>query len=239
MSEKTDEEDDLEFQQADAGLLFRTEMWVTNAFLGYWPYLLGGVVVILLCFLLYGQYSAWVVSDQRASSQAIYEQIDDLPSLERIGPGRAFGQALPEGTDLAERASKLEEVAEESRATARVEALLKAAELYRLADDAEAQRKVLEKAEGDANGVLAYGVQTSLANLELEAGDGDAAITRLRKLADRSDALGQQATLDLGRALETLDRDEEARKVYENFEEQWPDSSRLDEVRERKKAVAG
>ncbi|MEO0495738.1 MAG: hypothetical protein AAF081_20210, partial [Actinomycetota bacterium] len=101
------------------------------------------------------------------------------------------------------------------------------------------QRRVLEMAEADAEGVLAYGVQSSLATLELEAGKGDAAVDRLRELADRKDVLGEQASLDLGRVLETLDRNEEARKVYDAFETQWPESTRLDEVREHKKALAG
>jgi len=236
---ETDEEDDLEFQQADAGLLFRAEMWATNAFLGYWRHLLAGLVVILLGFLLYGQYTAWVVSDQRGASQQIEQALGDLPPLDRIGPGRVFGQPLPDDTDLAETAEELEAIAENSRDAARVEALLKAAELYRLEGDAEGQRRVLEAAVADAEGVFAYGVQSSLANLDLEEGEGDAAVARLRELADREDVLGEQATLDLGRVLETLDRDEEAREVYEAFETQWPESSRLDEVRERKKALAG
>lgn len=238
MSE-TDEEDDLEFQQADAGMLFRAEMWATNAFLGYWQYLLAGLVVVLLGFLIYGQYTAWVENDQRASSERIYQATKDLPPLEMIGPQRAFGQPLPPKVDLPGIAAQLEQIAGESRAAARVEALLKAAEIYRLAEDPEGERRALTAAEDSAEGVLAYGVESSLANLDLEAGDEDAAIARLRKLAERKDILGQQAMLDLARAYETSERIEEARKVYDTFETQWPESSRLDEVRERKKALAG
>ncbi|MEM6925447.1 MAG: tetratricopeptide repeat protein [Myxococcota bacterium] len=236
---ETDEEDDLEFQQADAGLLFRAEMWATNAFLGYWRHLVAGLVVVLLGFLLWGQYTAWVVSDQRSASQQIHQALGDLPPLDRIGPGRAFGQELADGADLAKTAGELEKVAEDSRGAAHTEALLKAAELYRLAGKPDDQRRVLETAEADAEGVLAYGVQSSLATLDLEAGNGDAAVDRLRGLADRADVLGEQASLDLGRVLETLERDEEARQVYDAFESQWPESTRLDEVRERKKALAG
>jgi len=236
---ETDEEDDLEFQQADAGLLFRSEMWVTNAFLGYWKHLLAGLVVILLGFLLWGQYTAWVESDQRTSSQLIQQATTELPSLDRLGPTRAFGGAEHDDEDLAEAAAELEEVAGESRGAARTEALLKAAELYRLVGDSEAQRRALEAASASAEGVMAYGVQSSLANLDLEADDGDAALERLRDLAKRDDGLGEQAMLDLGRAYETLGQDEEARKVYDEFETQWPESTRLDEVRERKKALAG
>jgi len=236
---ETDEDDDLEFQQADAGLLFRAEMWATNAFLGYWQYLLAGIVVILLGFLLWGQYTASVVSSQRGASQRIEQALGDLPSLDRIGPSRVFGQPLPDDADLPKSAKMLEEIAADSAGAARIEALMKAAELYRLEGQPKDQRRALIAAEGDAKGVLAFGVQSSLANLDLEEGDGESAVERLRDLAERDDVLGEHASLDLGRVLETLDRDEEAREVYDAFETRWPESSRLDEVRERKKALAG
>ena len=88
---------------------------------------------------------------------------------------------------------------------------------YRLAEDPEKQRAVLEQAAASGGtDVLAYAAEAALANLDLEAGDGDAATTRLQKLMTSHEGfLAEQAALDLALMYEHLERTDDARAIYD------------------------
>ncbi|MBA2321808.1 MAG: tetratricopeptide repeat protein, partial [Deltaproteobacteria bacterium] len=123
--------------------------------------------------------------------------------------------------------------------TASVEAWLKAAELYRLAGKPEPQRACLAAAADSDAGVLTYAANTGLAALDLEQGRPDEAIARLqRMMADEDDALAQSAALDLGLALESLGRTDEANRAYTEFATKWPASKHLEQVRARQTRLA-
>ncbi len=240
---ESEDEDDLDLKPADAGALFRAEMWATNAILGYWPYLLGTLVVLLLGFLFWGQYSSYVTSSQRQGSAKVAEATYDLDApVYALGIQKAIGRLDTEDEALTEAAAALVAAAGETSGPAKAEGMLKAAEIYRVVGRDEDRRSALEAASEAApsGSILWFAAEGALASLDLEQDQGDAAVSRLRSAMESSDGfLGQQAALDLGLALEQLGRSEEALNVYEQFQRKWPDSPRLDEVQERRDRVSG
>ena len=237
-----EDDDDLELAPADAGALFRAEMATTNFLMGYWPYLAGAVVAVLAGILVYGQYAAWVVRDQQATAARIAEVESTLPAALIQLPSLMAGE-LPGGEEdpkptLIEAAKALDGIAAESSGSARVEARLKAAELYRLVGDAAARRASLDDAVANASGILAYSAHGALANLDLEEGQGDAAVARWREVvASQQGYLAEQALLELGLTLEALDRDAEAEAVYSDFLTKFPESPRVEVARQRQQRV--
>lgn len=227
-------QDELELKPAEAGALFKAEMFATNFFLGYWVHMVGVVLLVLLGVLAWGQYGSWYQDRQRAASAQIANTLDGLPSPLGELPSRlASGEAV----DLAQVekvGDELVTIADSAMGTSRVEALMTAAELYRLSAKTDKQRQALADASAEEVGVLSWAAESSLASLELELEQGDAAIERLRGLASSSDGyLAEQATIDLGLALEHLGRKDEAAKVYAEFLARFPDSRRGEQVKAR------
>lgn len=233
-------EDDLDLKPADAGSLFRAEMFTTNLLLGYWKHLVAAVIVTLLGVLIYGQYVDFHRRSQRTTTSQVATALADLPAElpllpERIASGQPVDPALLERTG-----DTLVAIANGASGPAKVEALLQAAELFRLAANPQKQRDALVGASANGQGVLAFAAEGALANLELEQGEGDAAVTRLRGLMAGHDGyLAEQAAIDLGLALEHLSRNDEAGKVYAEFLTKWPDSPRADVVRQRQALLGG
>lgn len=236
MADDPTEEEDLTLEAQEAGLAFRAEMWATDTLLGYWPYLLGTIVVGLASVLVWSKYDEYVVDQQHAAASAIALLEVDLPSpVGQLAALEASGQAL-DTASLTSTAQAFEAV--DITGAARVEALLKAAELYRLSDDADAQRRALEGVVAEGIEPFAFLAGSTLANLDLEAGDNAAAVARLQGLMEQhADYLGEQAAIDLGMIHEHLDQNAEARTVYQQFEQKWPDSPRLDQVTKRLEAL--
>jgi tetratricopeptide (TPR) repeat protein len=232
-------DDDLELKPADAGTMFRMEMFATNVLLGYWKHMLAVVVVVLLSILLYGQYRDYYRRTQRSTAALVADQMAKLPDM---APGLSEKVARGETIDKAQLETVGDEIvaiANGATGTARVEGLLTAAELFRLAQKVEKQRGALEGAAGASEGVLAFAAEEGLANLELGVGEGEKAVERLRKLAETHEGfLAEQAMLDLGLALEHLGKPGEADKLYSEFLTKFPESLRADEVKQRQARVA-
>ena len=221
MAEENDE--DLELELADAGVAFRAEMWATNFMMGYWKHVLAVLIVGLLAILLFTQYQDYTRKAQRTATY----QISKVETSLEMDSKEARCAA----------ANALNTIAEASNGTAKVEALLKASELFRLCENPEEQRRVLTAASAKAESVLKYSAIAALANLDLEEGKGDSAIERMTSLRDSYDGfLAQRAAIDLGLALEHLKRFDDAQAVYAEFLTTWPDSPRADEVRSRQAA---
>jgi tetratricopeptide (TPR) repeat protein len=226
---------DLQFTQAEAGLAFKSEMWAMNMLLGYWKHILGVICVGLGSILVYGQYQNSVLRTQRAISADIAATLNELPGELHELPAileTGIGDVKPEAIRAV--AAKLQEIAADKKGTARVEALLKAAEIYRVINDTDAQRAVLDIAAGQSKGALAYASHSALANLDLEQGNGDGAVARFEKLrADSQGFFAQQATMDLALALEHLGKHTEAQQLYSDFLTSWPESGFTEEVGRR------
>ena len=221
MAEENDE--DLELELADAGVAFRAEMWATNFMMGYWKHVLAVLIAGLLAILLFTQYQDYVRKSQRTATYQISKVEASLETDSKEARCAA--------------ANALKTIADASKGTAKVEALLKASELFRLCENPEEQRLVLEAASEQANSVLKYSAVAALANLDLEEGKGDSAIERMTSLKEGYDGfLAQRAAIDLGLALEHLGRFDEAQNVYAEFLTTWPNSPRSEEVRGRQKA---
>lgn len=233
--ELTDEEtdEDLTLSPQEAGLAFKAEMWAMDTLLGYWPFLLGTIVVVLIAVFFYGQYDNYQTGQQRGGAKSVAQVEKDLP--ERVGM-LAFQQFAGEKVDVGEvvaAATRLEGL--EVSGPAKGEALMKAAELYRIAEKPEEQRRVLDGVTGLNLGVLSFTADLAIANLELEAGENDAAISRLKRLSAADDTyLGEQATLDLGLIYEQLGQKAEAVAVYDGFVKRWPESPRKEDAAKRK-----
>ncbi len=214
----------------DAGVAFRAEMAVSDFALRYWPYAVGLAGFALVSALIYGQYAQLYVAGQRDTTAAIADVERDLPAL-----GMASNDLPAE--DARAAADKLIAVADAGSGPAAVEALLKAAELYRSAGAAEPRRQALERAAAQADGVLEYAATVGLANLDLEAGAHDAAIGRLKALAAQDGFLAGQALLDLAGAYEALGRSAEAVSAYDDYLRRFPEAEDVDEVQRRKEAA--
>ncbi len=233
-----EEDDDLDLSPADAGALFRAEMATTNFLLGYWKGLLALLVAGLVGILLYGKYRDIQIDAQKGWASEVARQEVKLGV-----PLIALPQALEAGeidkAKLASHARAMLEVARQGKGAARVEAGLKAAELFRLADLPEERRAALDDALPHAEGVLAYSAVGALANLDLEQGDGDAAAQRWQSLIASEDGLlAEQAMLELGLVYEALDRPDDARKVYADFMAKFPDSTRYEKAAQRDARLA-
>ncbi len=227
------ETDDLELKPADAGALFRAEMATTNFVLGYWKAMVAVVVVVLASVLFYGQYTTWAEGKQRAAAGriALVEARIKVPII-NLSEGLAAEQITSD--ELAKAAAELVVIAQETTGPSRVEADLKAAEIFRVLNRNDERRAALDDALPHAEGVLAYAAAGALANLDLEQGQGDAAVERWRALiAKQKGFLAEQATLELGLTLESLGRVDEARQLYADFAVTYPTSSRAETARQR------
>jgi len=241
VADSEDDDLDLELAPADAGALFRAEMWATNTLLGYWKHLVAVLIVALLGFLFWGQYTSNVQRTQRGGAGQIAEALSALSvPLEELPEVVFFGETPVDKDELEKVAGSLESLAGTFTGIVRVEAHLKAAELYRLAGDRDAQRASLESALDGATGVLKFSAVGALANLELEVGEHEAAAARLQALVDgEEDFFAQQAALDLGLVYEAAEQTDAAAKVYEDFLTRWPDSEHASQISARRSRLSG
>lgn len=217
-----EDDSDLEMEPVDAGLIFRAEMWATNAFMGYWKHLLAILIVLLLAVLFFGQYRSWHQSHQREASHSIFEIEQGL---------------MRSATDveLAAAADEFAALASASGGTAKAEAQLKAAELYRSSGNSVRQREVLdEMLAGDLDGVLRFAARSAMASLEMEEGNHEAAVGHLTSLYQNGDTfLSEQAGMDLGVVYEHQKQIDEARKLYTDMLAVMEDGPRRETVEER------
>ncbi len=224
----------LDLPDQEAGAAFRAEMWLANTFLGYWKHLAAVIGVGLVCVLIYGIGMNQYRKAQKATTGRVADARSDLPGGASLGALTDADKA-----SITEVADRLVAIGKESSGTASVEAYLEAAELYRIVDAPAARRAALQAAEPDSRAALRYAVVGALANLDLEEGQGDDAVARLRKLSTEVDGfLAEQALIDLGLALEHLERPSEASMVYDDFIKRFPDDSeRLQTVQKRQAAL--
>jgi hypothetical protein len=231
-------QDDLELKPARAGAAFRAEMFVTDFALRYWKHAVAIVAVLLLSVLGYGQYTQYTVREQRRAAAEIAEA---LSKLEGPLPYIASQLAQGEVVDLVKVEAvgdELAAIANGATGTAAAEARMSAAEAFRLAGNKAKQREALTRASPDAEGVLAWSVESALANLDLEEQKGDDAVAHLEKLSKGAGFLAEIATLDLGLAYESLARPADAARVYADFLTRFPTSTRTDEVKARQARLA-
>lgn len=220
---------DLTLPQQEAGALFRLEMAATSFLLGYWRHIVAIVAVGLLTVLVYGQYTSIHRKNQRAMSAQIAEAWVDIP------PEAVPGQ-LTEAQEIAIRevADTVVALGAEFNGAAAAEAYIRSAELYRVLGDSEAQRKALESAVPYARGALLFAARSGLANLDLEAGNADAAIATWRDLMTTMDGwLAEEAALSLAQVYAHQGRASDARGVYVEFQARWPGSPRMSVVTDK------
>ena len=217
-----EDDSDLEMEPVDAGLIFRAEMWATNAFMGYWKHLLAFLIVMLLAVLFFGQYRSWYQNHQRDASHGIFE-IEQ--GLNRTATEVEFAAAADELAALATTAT----------GTAKAESQLKAVELYRNAGDTARQREVLnDMIAADLEGVLGFAARSAMASLEMEEDNQEAAVEHLTWLYQNADSfLSEQAGMDLGVLYEHQKQVGEARALYTDMLALMEDGPRREMVEER------
>lgn len=233
-----EEDDDLDLSPADAGALFRAEMATTNFLLGYWKGLLALLVVALVSVLLYGKFLDYRTTQQKsvAGKVALLEAKLGAPLI-TLSDAIEAGQL--ERDVVVSAARELLEVSREASGPAKVEAALKAAEMFRIAGSDDERRAALEEAVPYAAGVMAFSAHGSLANLDLEQGNGEAAVERWQTLVDTEDGiLAEEAMLELGLVYEAIGRPDDARKTYADFMTRFPESSRFDKAEQRDARLA-
>jgi hypothetical protein len=234
---------DLAIEPDSGGLAFRFEMWFTDTLVRWWKHILAAGVAVLIGALMWGQWRNMVQSEQRNTTSAIADAQNKLPGdLTELAMRRAgFGgdeQKLDVGK-LEDSATEIFQIASSAKGTARMEAALKAAEIYRLAGDGAGRRKALMLVEGEGSGVLRYAVLSGLAAVDVEDGQPDNALRRLESLFSEQDFLAQRAMLDAAAMLEALQRGGEAVRILDQYLTRWPDASDKDEVARRRDRLAG
>jgi hypothetical protein len=234
---------DLAIEPDSGGIAFRFEMWFTDTLLRWWKHLLALAVAVLIGALLWGQWRNMAQDEQRNTTSAIADAENKLPGdLTELAMRRAgFGgdeEKLDVGK-LGDSAGDIYKIASSAKGTARIEAALKAAEIYRLAGDGAGRRKALTLVEGEGSGVLRYAIVSGLAAVDVEDGQPDNALRRLESLFAEQDFLAKRAMLDAAAMLEALQRGGEAVRVLDQYLARWPDASDKDDVGRRRDRLAG
>jgi len=230
-----DNEGELVLDAGEAGLGFRFEMAASNFIMGYWRTIIAVIGVGLLSVLIYGELQNQNRKWQRSYASDISDALGELPvDLQQLPLRMKLDEELVSTEDLVGVGDTLMQLAGSSSGSAVLEALMKAAEVYRIAGASNQQRQALEEALPLARGPLQYAVVAALANMDLEQGEGDAAVSRLKGLTSHEDAyLARRASEDLGLALEYLNRSSEAAALYDEFLTKWPEAPEAEAIRVR------
>ena len=222
-----DPSNELEVMPVDAGLAFRTEMFLNNFIMGYWKPIVISLALILAIILVYGNYQNWYKGGQYETSDEIatvLRQFDKAhPNL--IAPGSLlkpetlyYSQPLAIDGDEELRshvkiaAEALEKIAAEGSGAAASQAYVLASEFYRVLGDHESRRNALTKASADLNTTDRATIELAMASSMRESGDIDGALTALQDISSNStSAFAQQwALIERSRLLVDLDRADEA-----------------------------
>lgn len=228
-------QDSYDLGEAGGDLALRAEMGVQEALLRWWKPILASVIAVVLGFVVYGWNQSMAQAQARATASAIADAQAPLPDkLLMLAQSRAGMGEAPDPETLTPVADALVDVGHAHRGAGAVEALLRAAELYRLADQPAPRRAALEKAVSLASGPLAFAAGGALANLDIEEGNVEEGLTRMQALTKlRPEFLARQATLDLAAAQEAAGREDDARATYQRFLATWPDAPETGEVKDR------
>ncbi len=234
-----DQNPDYDLGQAGGDYGLQAEMRSQEFLLRHWKPLVGTVVAVVVGIFVYGTWESTVVAAQRSTTAAIADVERDLPAgLLELAQARAGVGEPPEADAIVDEAEALVAIGDEASGTAAVEAWMKAAELYRMADRPDARRAVLDKAAQGGSGVLAFAARSALANLDIEDGDVDKGLAGLDALTkDPNPFLARQATLDLAAAQEATGRADAARATYDRFLTTWPSAPEAETAEERKARV--
>lgn len=138
-------------------------------------------------------------------------------------------------------AKKLVGVATAQSGAAAAIGLLDAADWFERAGDAAGRRDALEKALATGVADPARAAATiGLAALDLDAGQNDAAIDRLRQLSTSTTGYYQErAEYELAMALELAGKTDEARTAWGAFATKHPTSEHAEDARRREKKLGG
>ena len=134
-------------------------------------------------------------------------------------------QLSREATDLQAERDQLE-----SGSSSR-QAALDAANFYERLGAKDERKAMLEIAAREGSGPIQYGAEVSLALGEIDTGNADAGIARLKKLTSQDGFLAEDASYILARTLDDAGKKDEARTAYAAFLEKWPESARAYKVK--------
>ncbi len=225
-------------EEASADLSFRAEMWVKDKILGYWKPIVVVLAAIPFVALGWSQFQAAKVHKQESISSAVSKAEEQLSvPIDYIGavkagadPSQTFDEA-----NARKVADELVEIAKGGEGAGSIEALLKAAELYRLTGDAALRRSALESAAAASEErTMLFAAESALASMDVEEGNGEAAIARLKKLSQADDYIARRATMALGETQEVLGMHGDAAATYSTFLSRWPDAPENAEVQSMK-----
>ena len=139
-----------EFDESDEDVLLQAQMKVYDVFMSYWKHMLAGFVVILLGVLVYGLYTDAGVNSQRDIHSRIAMVQVDVPEP---NPMAMYGMAPmdnPKDTarmeELRSLATQMEAIAGDSTGAGQWFAWIEAANLWKRANQPDAQIVALQKA---------------------------------------------------------------------------------------------
>lgn len=214
------ESQDLVLPQQEAGLSFRIEMLLSDLFFRYWKGLVVTIAAALIGAYAYGTWTTHVDTKQRLGAADVFDLVTELDAIPAMGD-----LTDTQRQQLIDIGARLDAVGQATGGTGDALARLNAAAAYDRAGDHEAQARTLQTALRSAGGDLRGSVLSALANAELSAGQADAAILHWSELVKTGEGIiAQQAAVDLGVVLESLNRSSDALIVYTAFKARWPDS---------------
>ena len=223
-----DPSNELEVMPVDAGLAFRTEMFLNNFIMGYWKPIVISLALILAIILVYGNYQNWYKGGQYETSDEIatvLRQFDKAhPNL--IAPGSLlkpetlyYSQPLAIDGDEELRshvkiaAEALEKIAAEGGlALQPLRLMFSRPSFIEFLETMRSRRNALTKASADLNTTDRATIELAMASSMRESGDVDGALTALQDISSNStSAFAQQwALIERSRLLVDLDRADEA-----------------------------
>ena len=206
-----------EFDEGDEDVLLQAQMKVYDVFMSYWKHLLAVFVVILLGVLVYGLYTDAGINSQRDIHSRIAMVQVDVPEP---NPMAMYGMAPmdnPKDTtrmeELRSLATQMEAIAGDSTGAGQWFAWIEAANLWKRANQPDAQIVALQKAtELPVADDLVASAYVQLAKAYLSADKKDQAVSTLEKYIAMNKGFAQnQAKLNLVYAYEEMGNMEKAK----------------------------
>lgn len=212
--------------------LFRLQMAVSDAILGYWKYAVGALGVVLLGAAVYGGVTSYQTSRTRDDYEAVARVDYRMPKIEDAARYGLAPMDDPADTqrmaDLTEGGRRFLAAGDDASGTAAVYAYMKAADAFRRARQPDQQLQALQKAWGvGAEGLPAFSAGSALATAQLDAGKPDDALATLRAMVGSTDGLyAEEALVSLAGLQADLGRSDDAKATIQEFRTRFPESPR-------------
>lgn len=202
--------------EEEEDVLFKTQMWLVNLFLGYWRHTLAAAAVALL---LVGVYGVW-------QDKAQGEQQDIHAKVARLEAALPEDEAALANVDWKGMGQRMEAIASGATGVGATYAWIQTAQMYEVGDFHGEALPAWEKANSASqSGVLGWSAASGYATALARAQRANEAEVLFRTWADQDPgAIGEQALYALGSLFRDTERNPESAQAFEEFLQRYPES---------------